>query len=124
MQRILMAHWNKAEAKDRADRLRKAGYVVVTVSEGGSEAIRRILKNPPDACVIDLSRTPSQGQAVATWFRQRSATRQVPIVFVDGAPSKVERVRERLPDAVFTFRDGDPQYEYWERMLRLGPPAD
>lgn len=24
----------------------------------------------------------------------------------------------RLPDAVFTFRRGDPQYEYWERQLR------
>jgi hypothetical protein len=23
-----------------------------------------------------------------------------------------------LPDAVFTFRRGDPQYEYWERMAR------
>ncbi|NLX99384.1 MAG: hypothetical protein GXY83_24875 [Rhodopirellula sp.] len=24
----------------------------------------------------------------------------------------------RLPDAVFTFRRGDPQYEYWERLSR------
>lgn len=24
----------------------------------------------------------------------------------------------RLPDAVFTFRRGDPQYEYWEAKLR------
>jgi hypothetical protein len=26
--------------------------------------------------------------------------------------------RERLPDAVFTFRVGDPQYSHWERMLQ------
>lgn len=25
---------------------------------------------------------------------------------------------ERLPDAVFAFRDGDPQYGYWEQRLR------
>lgn len=25
---------------------------------------------------------------------------------------------QRLPDAVFTFRPGDPQYEYWEAQWR------
>ena len=24
----------------------------------------------------------------------------------------------RLPDAVFTFRRGDPQYEFWERQFQ------
>ncbi|HKD37856.1 MAG TPA: hypothetical protein VKB78_13685 [Pirellulales bacterium] len=24
-----------------------------------------------------------------------------------------------LPDAVFSFRAGDPQYQYWERQWRL-----
>ena len=24
----------------------------------------------------------------------------------------------RLPDAVFAFRRGDPQYEFWEQKLR------
>ena len=29
-----------------------------------------------------------------------------------------------LPDAVFTFRPGDPQYDYWhEEGLRRGRPA-
>jgi hypothetical protein len=28
-----------------------------------------------------------------------------------------DRGRETLPEAVFTFRDGDPQYQYWEQML-------
>jgi hypothetical protein len=27
-----------------------------------------------------------------------------------------EREGRRLPDAVFTFRRGDPQFEYWERQ--------
>ncbi len=26
---------------------------------------------------------------------------------------------ERLPDAVFTFRRGDPQYERWDRQWQL-----
>ena len=25
---------------------------------------------------------------------------------------------QRLPDAVFSFRRGDPQYDRWERLLR------
>jgi hypothetical protein len=29
-----------------------------------------------------------------------------------------DRSGQRLPDAVFTFRPGDPQYEYWEAQWR------
>jgi hypothetical protein len=29
-----------------------------------------------------------------------------------------DRGPETLPDAVFTFRLGDPQYQYWESLLR------
>jgi hypothetical protein len=28
----------------------------------------------------------------------------------------VDRQGRPLPDAVFTFRKGDPQYEYWDRL--------
>ncbi len=27
------------------------------------------------------------------------------------------RQGRRLPDAVFTFRKGEPQYDYWQRQL-------
>jgi hypothetical protein len=30
-----------------------------------------------------------------------------------------QRAAEPLPDAVFSFRAGDPQYDYWEREWRL-----
>jgi len=29
-----------------------------------------------------------------------------------------DRRGQRLPDAVFTFRPGDPQYEYWQQQWR------
>jgi hypothetical protein len=29
-----------------------------------------------------------------------------------------DRGRDTLPEAVFAFRDGDPQYQYWEQVLR------
>lgn len=28
---------------------------------------------------------------------------------------------QRLPDAVFTFRQGDPQYEYWSKISKTAP---
>jgi hypothetical protein len=29
-----------------------------------------------------------------------------------------QRVGQRIPDAVFAFRSGDPQYDIWEQRLR------
>jgi hypothetical protein len=52
--------------------------------------------------VIDLSRLPSHGREVAVFVRGSKSTRHVPIVFVNGLPEKVEAVREKLPDAVYT----------------------
>lgn len=30
----------------------------------------------------------------------------------------VDRMGRPLPDAVFTFRPGDPQYEYWYQIAK------
>jgi len=67
-----------------------------------SDGFRAIRESPPDAFVIDLSRLPSHGREVATFFRGRKPTRHIPIVFVGGAPEKVEAMRKLLPDAVYT----------------------
>jgi hypothetical protein len=39
---------------------------------------------------------------VGSFLRRTKATRNVPLVFVEGAPDKVARVRDLLPDATFT----------------------
>jgi hypothetical protein len=56
--------------------------------------------------VIDLTHRPSHGREVAVYLRGLKATRHIPIVFVDGAPDKVDAVRGVLPDAVYTTADG------------------
>ncbi|HUE05047.1 MAG TPA: hypothetical protein VMR62_36200 [Bryobacteraceae bacterium] len=71
-----------------------------------SNAFRGIRASPPDAFVIDLSRLPSHGREVATFVRGQKATRHIPIVFVGGAPEKVEAVRRVLPDAVYSTPAG------------------
>jgi len=102
MMTLQLIHWNEADGRECAERLASAGYRVRfdRIVNGGS--LKAIRADPPDACVIDLSRLPSHGREVAVALRQSKATRAVPLVFVDGAEEKVQRVRQALPDATFT----------------------
>jgi CheY-like chemotaxis protein len=101
---VRLIHWNVDEAEQRAEKLRSAGYQAVSApfDRAGLQALRN---EPPDAVIIDLSRAPSQGRDMALSIRKYKATRQVPLVFVEGHPGKVERIRALLPDAVYTGWD-------------------
>ncbi|MBM3812327.1 MAG: hypothetical protein FJW20_11930 [Acidimicrobiia bacterium] len=99
---VLLVHWKKEEAAPRLERLRKAGFSPRLFDSGTPESLRSLSANPPDAVVIDLTRLPSHGRTVGAAMRQRKALRNVPIVFVEGDPEKVEKVRQMLPDAVYT----------------------
>lgn len=105
MPRIRLIHWNADEAAERAARLTNRGLRVdhALLDPSGLRALRA---DPPDAVVIDLSRLPSHGRDLGVALRQTRATRRIPLVFVGGAPAKVARVRELLPDAVFTYWPG------------------
>lgn len=100
--RLRLIHWNAAEAEQRAALLQAAGYAVDSEPFTGPPSMRKLRADPPDAVVIDLARLPSQGRDVAVNIRHYKATRLVPIVFVDGQPEKVGRIRELLPEAVYT----------------------
>jgi CheY-like chemotaxis protein len=106
--RILLVHWKPEEAALRVVALLKAGHDVRLLRPGGIPELRGLAGEPPDAIVIDLGRLPSQGRAVATAFRQRKATRGVPLVFVEGEPEKTARVKALLPDASYTKWRGLP----------------
>jgi hypothetical protein len=100
-QRVRLIHWNAAEAEERAERLRSAGYQI-DYEQLDPAGLRQMRKDPPSTIVIDLSRLPSQGRDTALGFRKHKATRYVPLVFVEGDPKKVARIKELLPDAVYT----------------------
>lgn len=104
MSRIRLIHWKAAEAPPRVALLQAAGYEVVykdPLANPGS-LLRDLRNAPPSAIVIDLTRLPGHGLQVALAVRQSKSTRHVPLVFADGDPEKVERLRKTLPDAAYT----------------------
>jgi CheY-like chemotaxis protein len=94
-------HWDASEAKERAGRMRRAGHVVI-LGPFEKETLRQLRDKPPDAVVIDLSRLPSHGRDIAIAIRRYKSTRHVPLIFLDGESVKVARLKNILPDAVFS----------------------
>ena len=101
MARVRLVSWKEEDARERAGVLRSLGYEV-DAGEVTSGTIRELPRAEVDAFVIDLDRLPSQGRDVGVAVRRAKTSRTIPIVFAGGAPEKVERVRELLPDAVYT----------------------
>jgi hypothetical protein len=97
MARIRMLHWRDHQALLSA--LRTAGH---QVDFEVRPTITTIRTANPEAIVIDLSITPSRGRDYAVYLRGSKSMRHLPIVFVDGEPEKVQKIRELLPDAVYT----------------------
>ena len=102
MPRVVLIDWSRSAATRHARWLRDAGYLVEVRGPQGGGELKPLLVRPPHAFVIDLGRLPSQGCAVAILLRQRRTTRGVPIVFADGEPERVARVRGLLSDATYT----------------------
>ena len=100
MSRIVLVHWNAAEAEERAESLRQGGHEVSCYTDPRGNQ-RALSGDPPDAFVIDLARIPSQGREIGAWLRRRKTTRSVPLVFIEGEPEKTARVRALLPDATY-----------------------
>lgn len=100
-QYIRLIHWNEEEAIAKSVKLEAAGFMV-DIEPFGPASLRELRRKPPAAVVIDLNRLPSQGRDVGIAVRQHRATRDVPIVFVEGEPAKVARIKQLLPDAVYT----------------------
>ena len=103
--RVCLLHWKEEEFPERIERLARLGFAAQRVGPEPGTWPADFRTNPPAAVVIDLSRLPSHGRTVGVVLRQQKGTRAIPLVFVAGAPDKVERVRQTLPDATFTDWD-------------------
>jgi CheY-like chemotaxis protein len=118
MARVRLIHWNGAEGRESARRLALLGYEAEFDEHQGAGLLRLLLgklrADPPDAILIDLSRLPSHGREVALALRTSKDTRHVPLLFVDGDPDKVARLKAILPDAAYTS---------WGRLKTALPKA-
>jgi CheY-like chemotaxis protein len=109
MPRVLVIHYEVAEASILASRLRREDFEAEVYTARGAAGFRSIRASPPDAIVIDLSRMPSYGRAIGALLREQKSTRGIPLVFLEGDPAKTPLLRHVLPDAVVT------------NVLRIGP---
>jgi CheY-like chemotaxis protein len=101
MPHIRLIHWNQTEAKQKAQILQSAGYTVY-YEPITPQRLKELKNNPPDAIVIDLTRLPMQGRDIAITIRHNKATLNVPIIFVEGDPQKLARIKTQFPDATYT----------------------
>jgi hypothetical protein len=106
MRRVRLCHWRKSEAAPLIEILRKAGYTVDYFGDKPGGSYRTLREKPVFAVVIDLTRLPSHGRHVAAEIRATRTIRHIPIVFVDGDPEKVARIRQEIPDAIYASRAG------------------
>ncbi|MDQ2945161.1 MAG: hypothetical protein M3Y27_04340 [Acidobacteriota bacterium] len=102
MPSVRLVCWNKDLARQRLEQLTAAGFVVDADPLDTGRLIGQFRERPASAVLIDLDRLPSHGREVAVALRRSKTTRLIPIVFAGGAPEKVERIRQQLPDALFT----------------------
>ena len=79
--RVLNGH---AESEIWVERLRDAGYDVDARKVRAPDDLKALGRPVAAAVAIDLARAPAHGRDVGLAVRQMKATRQVPLVFVDG----------------------------------------
>jgi len=96
---VWQVHPAQTEGEAAEKKLTSLGFRVLR-RPWSSPVISRAKANPPDAVVVDLSRTPSVGRDVAIAMRSHRALLTVPFVLVGGTSEVVAGVRKFLPDAV------------------------
>lgn len=99
---VTVVHWEEGEARRLCSGLRPLGFKSESHPGDAGKLLGILKANPPGAIIIDLGRSPAQGRDLGVALRIFSKTRRVPLLFVGGKADKVEKVRQVLPDAVFT----------------------
>jgi DNA-binding response OmpR family regulator len=72
--------------------LERSGDASVEIVSRGDEALRSIAGRPPDLVILDLNLPVVSGDEVCRILRQRSETRQLPIIMLTARTSESDRV--------------------------------
>lgn len=103
--RVFLFHWNQSEIEDYASKLRAWGWDVDTEWEDGARGGSAVKQNPPAAVIFDLTHKPSHSRATAEYLAQTKATSGIPLIFVGGEGSALEKTKSRIPNGVFVSQD-------------------
>lgn len=113
--RVHLVHWDPVDARARVAALTALGHAADWLDGvTGTPLMRALRASAADVFLIDLSRRPSHGREVAMALRSSPATRHRPLVFAGGDEAATARMRDLLPDAVYTT---------WGRMRTALPRA-
>jgi DNA-binding response OmpR family regulator len=102
---LFLIHWNQAEAGEKAAYWRTRGWEVAFEAEDGARAGKAVIDFSPDVILIYLDRLPSHGRETAHYIHTRSATKQIPIVFSGGSGDALNKVKDKVPEGVFTSEE-------------------
>ncbi len=103
--RLFLFHWNKSEAEEYANTLRKEGWEVDLEWEDGARGSTAVKLNPPAAVVFYLIRLPSHSRATAEYLAQTKSTRQIPLIFVGGEGEALEKTKQKIPSGIYVQPD-------------------
>jgi hypothetical protein len=102
MESIFLIHWNEEEAKKLAEYMLMEDVEIHIEYRNRARAIERIWDINPSVILIYLSRDPPEGRKTADSLIRFKELHHIPIIFVDGKEKDVEKMRKKIPDAVYT----------------------
>jgi len=90
------------ESRPWVSALRQNGYSVPWVEEPKGDAYKQIPRLEPDLVLIDLTRLPEQGKAMAIGLSANEALSGVPIVVVSEKESALRGLKGKVENLVLT----------------------
>ena len=96
---LFYLHWNEQELKERIKPLKELKLTIHPHWISGERATWG--ETLPGVFIISLERLPSHGHQYAAWLWEAKKRQQIPIIFVDGKPEKVEETKLKFPKATY-----------------------
>jgi DNA-binding response OmpR family regulator len=90
------------ESRPWVSALRQNGYSVPWVEEPKGDAYKQISRIDPDLVLIDLTRLPEQGKAMAIGLAAQEELSGVPIVVVSERDSATRGLKGRVENMILT----------------------
>ncbi|GAC1367715.1 MAG: hypothetical protein NVSMB32_12790 [Actinomycetota bacterium] len=90
------------ESRPWVSALRQNGYSVPWCEEPKGDTFKQIFKIEPDLVLIDLTRLPEQGKAIAIALAKTEALAEVPIVVVSEKDTAARGLKGKVATLVLT----------------------